>query len=113
MTLLQVSAKFVVPVEAHVTARLVAVEEGAVVLLEVAAAITCTKVDGIAAWLRTEETTVGKFHDYCVKRLEGLSKWQQRSDRSRITGQLSIELRLDRTRIEGRDPVPWDIQSSS
>jgi hypothetical protein len=76
VTLLEVSAKLVVPVELHVAVELCTRKEWAVVLLEVAATVTCTQVDGFTAELRAEEVAIGKLHDHCFNWLDGLRKRQ-------------------------------------
>ena len=79
MTLLQVSTKLVLPVELHATVGLSARKERAVVLLEVAATITCTQVDGVAAELGAEELAIGKLQNYCFSWLDGSRKRQRQS----------------------------------
>jgi hypothetical protein len=76
VTLLHVITKFIVSVEFHVAAGLFAREEWAVVLLEVAATITCTQVDGVAVELGAEELAIGKLQNYCFSWLDGLRKRQ-------------------------------------
>lgn len=102
VTLLEVSAKLVLPVELHVAVVLSARKEWAVVLLEVAATVTCTKVDGITAELRTEETTVGEFHSYC---LDGFSERQRQGESS--ISELNVRSRLGQTRGQ----VLWNVQN--
>lgn len=87
--------KFIASVEFHVAAGLFAGEERAVVHLEVAATITCTKVDCIATQLRAEKFAIGVFHDYCFGGLDGLRKQQQRTGKVRIGERLNIWYRLD------------------
>lgn len=79
MALLQVIAEFVMPVELHVAAVLVAVEERTVVLLEMATTVSSTKVGGVTARPRTEEPAFGEFHHHCFRVLgqELGSRWQE------------------------------------
>jgi len=60
MCMLQVSLQLVVPVELHVATRLDARKEGAIVLLKVAATVTCTEVSCITAKFRTEYSPLGR-----------------------------------------------------